>query len=129
MVHTNVQIPDSRDTRDREAFHRISGELDFWRREAERLADELRNIPDAVGRLGYIEIEIDGEMTKLVRRAGSPREVRVPIDPDHAVDMLLTAQHYLRSNAPERLKEANDDGQQSQGKARDGAEQGRRPAE
>jgi len=64
---TNVTIDRSGDTLERRQQVLLQAEMEFWRREAERLRETLENIPEAIERYGYVTIARRGEETiKLV---------------------------------------------------------------
>ena len=66
MTHTNLQMPIRMEAADRLAMKQAHSELEFWRKEAERLAAGLENIPRAVKRYGFIEVPDGSESIRLV---------------------------------------------------------------
>ncbi|MGX5776993.1 hypothetical protein [Methylorubrum zatmanii] len=74
MAHTNISMPTSSDTAERHNHAILKADRDFWQREAERLADEMRNISEAVERHGYVTIDYRGEPIRLVAESSSGEE-------------------------------------------------------
>ena len=64
---TNVTLDRSSETHDRRQQALLQAEMEFWKREAERLRETLENIPEAVERYGYVTIARRNEETiKLI---------------------------------------------------------------
>lgn len=56
MTWTNVTIDRSGETLERRQNALLHAEMEFWKREAERLRETLENIPEAVEKYGYVTI-------------------------------------------------------------------------
>lgn len=69
MTHTNVQVPSYGEVSERQNFNQIVAERDFWKREAERAHEELRNIPEAVEKYGFVEFSRRDGNLRLVQQA------------------------------------------------------------
>lgn len=68
MPHTNLSLPDDRYTRERLTRVLLEAEKEFWRKEAERLGDELENIPRAIEAYGYVTFDKGNDVVRLVVR-------------------------------------------------------------
>lgn len=66
MAHTNVQVPTYSDIAERQHLHQLQAERDFWKREADRALDELRNIPEAVEQHGFVDLRGRDSTVRLV---------------------------------------------------------------